>query len=57
MTLYNLNYNVPVEQVAVCPEKVAIGIAIDVAIGQLNASQKGVSCPGESCDGRRKHVN
>ncbi len=39
MTLYNLNYNVPVEQVAVGPEKVAIGVAIDVAIGKLNASQ------------------
>ena len=39
MTLYNLNYNVPVEQVAVDPEKIAIGVAIDVAIRQLNASQ------------------
>ncbi len=39
VTLYNLNYNVPVEKVAIDPEKVAVGVAIDVAIGQLNASQ------------------
>ena len=39
VTLYNLNYNVPVEKVPVGPEKVAIGVTIDVAIGQLNASK------------------
>jgi ATP-dependent DNA helicase RecG len=39
VTLYNLNYNVPVEKIAIDPEKVAIGVAIDVAIEQLNASQ------------------
>ena len=39
VTLYNLNYNVPVEQVAVYPEKVAIGVAIDVAIERLNANK------------------
>lgn len=39
VTLYNLNYNVPVEKVSIDPKKVAIGVAIDVAIGQLNASK------------------
>ena len=39
VTLYNLNYNVPIEKVAIGTDKVAIGVAIDVAIGQLNASK------------------
>ena len=39
VTLYNLNYNVPIEKTAIDQEKVAIGVAIDVAIRQLNASR------------------
>lgn len=39
VTLYNLNYNVPVGKVAIDSDKVAIGVAIEVAIGQLNASK------------------
>ena len=39
VTLYNLNYNVPVTKVSIDPEKVAIGVAIDVAIERLNANK------------------
>ena len=42
VTLYNLNYNVPIESVLIAPEKVAIdekNIAIELAIEELNASQ------------------
>lgn len=48
-TLYNLNYNVPIEKVSIDPKKIVIGeenvaiipdqLAIEVAIGKLNASQ------------------
>jgi len=37
VTLYNLNYNVPVEKVSIDPKKVAIGVAIDVAITSLES--------------------
>ena len=42
VTLYNLNYNVPVEKMLIDPEKVAIdgkNVAIEIAIEKLNASQ------------------
>ena len=39
VTLFNLNYNPSAEKVLVDPEKVAIEVAIEVAIGQLNASK------------------
>ena len=40
VTLYNLNYNVRFKKVTIDPGKVAIRVAIDVAIGQLNASKQ-----------------
>jgi len=39
VTLYNLNYNVPVVKVPVTPENVAVEVAIDVAIDGLTASK------------------
>lgn len=39
VTLYNLNYNVPVAKVPITPENVAVDIAIDVAIDGLTASK------------------
>ncbi len=42
VTLYNLNYNVPVEKMLIDPKKVAIdgkNVAIEIAIEKLNASQ------------------
>lgn len=39
VTLYNLNYNVPVAKVPVTPENVAVEVAIDVAIDGLTASK------------------
>ena len=43
VTLYNLNYSVPVEKGSITPENVAIGgenVAVEVAIGGLTASKK-----------------
>lgn len=39
VTLYNLNYNVPVAKMPVTPENIAVEVAIDVAIDGLTASK------------------
>lgn len=46
VTLYNLNYNVPIEKVLIDSENVAIdgkNVAIELAIKKLNASQNTIS--------------